>query len=402
MSKLSLRSPTTMLAAGAVVLTLSLGVRHAFGLFMAPMGTEQGIGREAFGLAIALQNLVWGLAQPFAGRLADRVGAARAVLVGGLLYALGLALMARSTDALSLSLSAGLVIGLALSGTTFPVVFGAIARAMPPEKRSMAMGVAMSVGSLGQFAMLPAGISLIDSLGWSATLVLLAVVAALMMPLSVGLREAPAATAATPPMSVSAVIREAAAHRGFWLLAFGFFVCGFHVVFIATHLPAYLGDAGLPARTGAMTLALVGLFNILGSYLAGAWGARMSKPRLLAGIYFARALLLTAFVLLPLSTWTALGFGALMGVLWLSTVPLTNGTVASVFGVANLSMLGGIVFLFHQLGAFLGGWLGGWVYETTGSYQIVWWVSVALALLAGLLNLPIREQPVARLKARAA
>lgn len=399
----SLRHPTTMLAIGAAVLTLSLGVRHAFGLFMAPMGTEQGISREAFGFAIALQNLVWGLAQPFAGRLADRLGAGRAVLIGGVLYALGLALMAHADDPWSLSLSAGLVIGLALSGTTFPVVFGAIARATPPARRSLAMGVAMSVGSLGQFAMLPTGLSLIDTLGWSTTLVLLSAVAALMVPLSIGLREDPASTAVTAPaMSVKAVVAEATAHRGFWLLAFGFFVCGFHVVFIATHLPAYLTDAGLPASTGAMTLAMIGLFNILGSYLAGAWGARWSKPRLLAGIYAARAVVLTVFVLVPISSASALVFGAVMGVLWLSTVPLTNGTVATVFGVSNLSMLGGIVFLFHQVGAFLGGWLGGWVYEATGSYRMVWWASVALALLAALLNLPIREQPLARLQVRAA
>ena len=393
------RTPGVMLAAGALTLCVSLGIRHAFGLFLAPMTRDNGWTREVFAFAIALQNLAWGAAQPFAGRLADRHGAGKAILAGTALYVAGLLLMAQSHGGSALALS-GLHIGLGLSGTTFPVVFGAIARSTPPEKRSLAMGVAMSVGSLGQFAMLPGALSAISAIGWASTLVALAALAATMAPLSGALLEeiAPGASRHAS-MSLRDVLAEAFAHRGFWLLSFGFFVCGFHVVFIATHLPAYLADRGLGARTGAVVLALVGLFNIAGSYCAGLLGGRMSKPGLLVGIYAVRAVVIALFFLLPVTETSAYLFGAAMGFLWLSTVPLTNGTVATLFGVTNMAMLGGIVFFFHQVGAFLGGWLGGRLYVLTGSYDLVWWISIALAVLAALLNVPVREVPVARLQA---
>ena len=389
-----------VLAAGALVLAISLGIRHGFGLFLAPMSRELGWTREVFAFSIALQNLIWGLAQPLAGRLADRIGAGKAILGGSLLYVAGLVLMAQARTGSMLALSAGLLIGLGLSGTTMPVIFGAIVRVTPPERRSLAMGVAMAVGSLGQFAMLPGALSAIEAIGWSATLLALAALGVAMAPLAAVLGERPsAAPSGRPHRSLREVLGEALAHRGFRLLSFGFFVCGFHVVFIATHLPAFLADRGLPSRTGAVVLALVGLFNIAGSYLAGLLGSRLSKPGLLVGLYLARAVVIAAFVLAPVTETSSWLFGAAMGLLWLATVPLTNGTVVALFGVEDLATLGGLVFLFHQLGAFLGGWLGGRLYAMTGSYDLVWWLSIGLAVLAALLNLPVREEPVARLRA---
>jgi MFS family permease len=377
-----------------------LGVRHGFGLFLAPMSAEFGWGREVFAFAIALQNLIWGLAQPFTGALADRFGAAKVVLIGGVLYALGLVFMGMADSPWSLSLSAGLLIGIGLSGTSFSVILGVVGRAVPPEKRSMGMGIASAAGSFGQFAMLPGTLGLIGWLGWSAALLALGLLVALIVPLVSMLKDAPAPLAGHE-QTLSEALREACSHSGFWLLAVGFFVCGFQVVFIGVHLPAYLVDQHLPASVGTTVLALVGLFNIFGTYTAGWLGGRMSKPRLLTGLYLARAVVIGLFLWLPVTTTTAYLFGMAMGFLWLSTVPLTNGTVATLFGVRNLSMLGGIVFLFHQLGSFLGGWLGGVVYDRTGSYDLIWQVSILLSLLAAALNWPVRERPVARLQAQA-
>lgn len=393
-------SPTTVLIAGALILALSLGIRHGFGLFLQPMSEDQGWGREEFALAIAIQNLVWGAAQPLTGMLADRIGAGKAIVGGAVLYGIGLLAMAYAATPLQLSLSAGLLIGLGLSGTSFAVVFGAVSRAVAPERRSLAMGIASAVGSFGQFAMVPVTLSLIAALGWSAALIALAALAVVMVPLATafagdGGRSAPAAS----ELGVRDALAEACAHRGFWLLSFGFFVCGFQVVFIALHLPAYLFDRQLPLSVGTTVLALVGLFNVAGTYLAGLWGGRMSKPVLLASIYALRAVAIALFVLLPISTWSAYAFGIVIGLLWLSTVPLTNGTVLTLFGVRNMSMLAGIVFLFHQVGAFFGGWLGGSIYDATGSYDIVWAIAIGLSIVAALLNLPIKEVPVARLKA---
>ncbi len=395
------RATTWVLLGAALILALSMGIRHGFGLFLAPMSAEFGWGREVFAFAIALQNLLWGLSQPFAGALADRYGAARVMVVGGILYALGLVLMASADSVWSLSLSAGLLIGLGLSGTTFSVVLGVVGRAVPAEKRSMAMGIAAAAGSFGQFAMLPGTLGLLSWLGWSLALVALGALAALIVPLVAMLKDKPLPVSGSD-QTLGAALREAAAHKGFWLLALGFFVCGFQVVFIGVHLPAYLVDQHLPATVGTTVLALVGLFNIFGTYVAGWLGGRMSKPRLLVGLYLARAVVLVWFISVPVSTFTAYTFGVLMGIFWLSTVPLTNGTVATLFGVRNLSMLGGIVFLFHQLGAFLGGWMGGYLYDRTGSYDLVWQISIALSLVAAALNWPVREQPVERLRMAAA
>ncbi|HSC84914.1 MAG TPA: MFS transporter [Pseudomonas sp.] len=382
----------------SLILALSLGIRHGFGLFLTPMSSEFGWGREVFAFAIALQNLIWGLAQPITGAIADRYGARRVIAVGGLLYAAGLALMASADSAASLSLSAGLLIGIGLSGTSFSVLLGVVGRAVPVEKRSMGMGIAAAAGSFGQFAMLPGSLGLIGWLGWSAALLALGLLVALIMPLALLVRDQPVSSTG-PEQSLGEALREACGHSGFWLLALGFFVCGFQVVFIGVHLPAYLVDQHLAAKVGTTVLALVGLFNVFGTYIAGWLGGRMSKPRLLTALYLLRTLVIVAFVYSPLSEWSAYAFGVAMGLLWLSTVPLTNGTVATLFGVRNLSMLGGIVFLFHQLGAFLGGWLGGYLYDHTGSYEVVWQLSILFGLLAAALNWPVREQPVERLRA---
>lgn len=395
------RTSGWVLLGAALILALSLGIRHGFGLFLAPMSAEFGWGRGVFALAIALQNLIWGLAQPFAGALADRFGAARVVALGGVLYAIGLACMGLADSELSLSLSAGLLIGLGLSGTSFSVILGVVGRALPAEHRSMGMGIASAAGSFGQFAMLPGTLGLISWLGWSTALLVMGVLVAFIVPLVRMLKDRPLPTQAHD-QTLTEALREACGHSGFWLLALGFFVCGFQVVFIGVHLPSYLVDQHLPASVGTTVLALVGLFNIFGTYIAGWLGGRMSKPRLLTGLYLLRAVVIVLFLWFPVTTFSACLFGVAMGLLWLSTVPLTNGTVATLFGVRNLSMLGGIVFLFHQLGAFLGGWLGGLVYDHTGSYDLVWQLAIVLSLLAGVLNWPVREEPVARLQAQGA
>jgi MFS family permease len=391
------RTSGWILLGSALILALSLGTRHGFGLFLPPMSAQFGWGREVFAFAIALQNLVWGLAQPFTGALADRFGAAKVVFVGGILYAVGLAMMSMADSPASLSLSAGLLIGIGLSGTTFSIILGVVGRALPPEKRSMGMGLASAAGSFGQFAMLPGTLGLIGWLGWSMALVALGLLVAFILPLVAMLKDKPVPVTAGE-QTLREALHEACTHSGFWLLAFGFFVCGFQVVFIGVHLPAYLVDQHLPATVGTTVLALIGLFNVFGTYIAGWLGGRMSKPRLLTGLYLLRAVVIVLFLWAPLTETTAYLFGISMGLLWLSTVPLTNGTVATLFGVRNLSMLGGIVFLFHQLGAFLGGWLGGVVYDHTGNYDLIWHVSIALSLLAAALNWPVRERPVARLQ----
>lgn len=391
------RTTFWIMVGGSLILALSLGTRHGFGLFLSPMSAEFGWGREVFAFSIALQNLVWGLAQPFTGALADRLGAKRTIIAGGVLYAVGLVLMGLADSPGSLSLSAGLLIGLGLSGTSFSVILGAIGRAVPVEKRSMAMGIASAAGSFGQFAMLPGTLGLIGWLGWSTALLVLGLLVALIVPLASMIKDHPLPVLGHE-QTLREAVREACGHSGFWLLSLGFFVCGFQVVFIGVHLPAYLVDQHLPALVGTTVLALIGLFNVFGTYFSGWLGGRMSKPRLLSALYLARAVVIAAFVMAPLTTWSAYAFGIAMGLLWLSTVPLTNGTVATMFGVRNLSMLGGIVYLFHQIGAFLGGWLGGYMYDKTGNYDLVWQISILLSLLAAALNWPVREQPVARLQ----
>jgi len=387
------RKPSVMLGCGAIILAVSFGVRHTFGLFLQPVSFGNGWGREVFALAIAVQNLVWGLAQPFIGLLADRVGAGKVIFAGAVLYALGVALMAVPQNALFFVISTGLLIGLGLGGTTSTIVFGAIGRAYSPEQRSVAFGIAMAVGSFGQFLFLPATPPLMDWLGWPSALIALSVLCATIIPFSFGLFETPAVLRSSPGLPWQQAIGQAFSHPGFWLLSCGFFVCGFQVVLIGTHLPAFLIDKGLSVGVATAVLALIGLFNIAGTYWAGRWGARYSKPKLLAAIYLGRAIAIGAFAFLPVSAWSAYAFGIVIGLLWLSTVPLTNGTVAVFFGVKNMSMLAGFVFLAHQLGAFLGSWIGGFVYDRLGSYDAAWVLAIGLSLMAAVLNVPIREEP---------
>lgn len=390
------RTSFWLMLGASLILFLSIGTRHGFGLFLTPMSSQFGWGREVFAFAIAVQNLVWGIAQPFAGAMADRFGARRTIVIGGVLYTIGLALMASSETPSALTFSAGLLIGLGLSGTSFSVILGVVGRAVSAEQRSLAMGAVAAAGSFGQFAMLPGTMHLMDWLGWSSALLALGLLVALILPLATTIRDS--SVPQGPEQTMGDALKEAFAHSGFRLLALGFFVCGFQVVFIGIHLPAYLVDKHLPVMVGTTVLALVGLFNVFGTYLFGWLGGHRSKPRLLSALYLARSIIILLFITLPLSTWTAYAFGILIGLLWLSTVPLTNGIIATVFGVRNLSMLGGIVFFVHQLGSFLGGWLGGYLYDKTGSYDMVWYISVLLSLVAAALNWPIQERPVARLQ----
>jgi len=396
-------SMTQVLVCGAAVVTLSMGIRHGFGLWLQPITMERGWTRETFGFALAIQNLAWGIAAPFAGMVADRYGAFRVLIIGGLLYASGLVLMALATSGLAFTGSAGLLIGMAQAGTTYAIVFGVIARNVAPDKRSWAMGVAAAAGSFGQFLMVPVENWLIGGLGWQNALFVLGFAALLILPLALGLRE-PAHPPGThgAPQSIGAALREAFGHKSFRLLTAGYFVCGFQVVFIGVHMPSYLKDNGLSPTVASTALALIGLFNIFGTYIAGSLGQRVSKPRMLSVIYLLRSAVIVAFLLAPLSPWSVYLFASAMGLLWLSTVPPTNAVVAQMFGVQYMSMLGGIVFLNHQLGSFLGAWLGGKLYVSTGSYDIVWWLAVALGVAAAALNWPVRETPIVRAAAQPA
>ena len=390
-------SLTRVLLFGAAIVTLSMGIRHGFGLWLAPITMDRGWTRETFAFALAVQNLAWGLAGPLAGMLADRYGAYRVLVGGGLLYAAGLVLMALATSGLAFTGSAGLLVGLAQSGTTYAVIYGVIARNVAPDRRSWAMGMAAAAGSFGQFLMVPVETWLISSLGWQNALFLLGCAALAMVPLAWGLRE-PAARMAEGAhnQSVTAAVREAFAYPSFRLLMAGYFVCGFQVVFIGVHMPSYLKDQGLGPEVATVALALIGLFNVFGTYAAGMLGQRMAKRHILAFIYLARAVVIVIFLLVPLSPWSVYLFSAVMGLLWLSTVPPTNAIVAQIFGVQYMSMLGGFVFLSHQIGSFMGVWLGGKLYDTTGSYDLVWWIAVALGVVAALINLPVRETAIAR------
>ncbi|WP_066333828.1 MFS transporter [Azohydromonas lata] len=391
-------SMTQVLLCGAAIVTLSMGIRHGFGLWLQPVTTERGWTRETFAFALAVQNIAWGLAGPFAGMLADRFGAFRVLVSGSLLYALGLVLMGLSTTGLAFTGSAGLLIGMAQSGTTYAVIYGVIGRHVAPEKRSWAMGVAAAAGSFGQFLMVPVENGLIGGVGWQNALFILGAAALAIIPLSFGLREPRAVPAAggAPQQSMGAAIKEALGSRSFQLLTAGYFVCGFQVVFIGVHLPSYLKDRGLEPQVATTALALIGLFNVFGTYAAGTLGQRLAKRHILSAIYALRAVAITAFITLPLSPMSVYVFASVMGVLWLSTVPPTNAVVAQIFGVRFLSMLGGFVFLSHQVGSFLGVWLGGKLFDATGSYDVVWWIAVALGVVAALINQPVREQPIAR------
>lgn len=388
-----------MLIGSALILALSLGVRHAFGLYLVPMSHEFGWGHNVFSLAIAMQNLIWGAVQPITGAFADKYGSKIVVAVGGALYSIGLLLMAFSSTGLMLNLSVGLILGLALSATSFPVLLSAVGRAAHPEKRSLAMGIASAAGSFGQFIMLPSTLLLLQNIGWSAALVVSAIFIALIIPLAWMLKApmyiAPNANLANKPaLGFKQILVIAKNHTPFWFLALGFLVCGFQVVFIGIHLPGYLIDHGFNATTGTIFLALVGLFNIVGTYSAGWLGGKYSKPRLLMGLYGLRGIAIIGFLALPLTTWTIYAFGVIMGLLWLSTVPLTNGIVANMFGVKYLSMLSGIVFFTHQVGSFFGGWLGGVNHDMTGNYNMVWMFSIVLSLLGIVVHFFVNEEAV--------
>jgi predicted MFS family arabinose efflux permease len=392
----SWRTPTVVLVCGSLILTLGMGLRHGFGLFLQPVSADMHWHRETFALALAVQNLVWGATQPFAGMLADKYGTGRIVLAGAILYVLGLWWMAHPTSQLTFVLAAGVLIGTGLSGVTFSVIAGVLGRAFPPEKRSMVLGISAAAGSFGQFALLPLTQWLLTHVGWVGALMALGFVGVLMVPLAAALVEKRVTQHHAFVQSASQAMREALEHRGYVLLTLGFFVCGFQVVFIGVHLPAYLADHGLPARVAVTALALVGLFNIVGTYTTGWLGSRMPKRHILSFIYFARAIVIALFVFLPLSELSVYLFAITLGVLWLSTVPPTNGIVAHVFGVRYLAMLSGFTFFSHQIGSFLGAWLGGKLYDATGSYDLVWYLSIALGIVAGIINLPIDEREIRR------
>lgn len=388
-----------MLIGSAAILALSLGVRHAFGLYLVPMSDEFGWGHQVFSLAIAMQNLIWGAVQPITGAIADKYGSKIVVAVGGLLYCIGLLLMAMSSTSALLNLSAGLIIGLALSATSFSVLLSAVGRAVPPEKRGLAMGIASAAGSFGQFIMLPTTLMLLKQFGWSASLMISAILIALILPLALLLKapiyQGSAQSSAAPPsLSFKQVLSQVARHKPFWFLAMGFLVCGFQVVFLGVHLPGYLIDHGFSATTGTVFLALIGLFNIVGTYTAGWLGDKYSKPKLLMWLYAIRGFSIIAFLALPLSLFSIYTFGVIMGLLWLSTVPLTNGIVAQMFGVKYLTMLSGLVFFTHQIGSFFGGWLGGLNHDLMGNYNYIWAVSIALSFFAVLMHFFVTEEAV--------
>jgi len=392
-----------VLVCGAVIVSMAMGIRHGFGLWLQPMTQEMGWGREDFATAIGVQNLCWGLFGIFSGMLADRFGAFRVMVVSGLLYVLGLWGMANAASPAWLALTAGVMVGAAQAGTTFAIVFGIIGRNIPADRRSWAMGVVSAAGSFGQFLLVPTSSYMIEHIGWHQALMVLAGGMLMALPLTLGLRE-PAFAGGQAPVrqqSIWQAVREAFGYRSFQLLMAGYFVCGFQVVFIGVHMPSYLKDQGLDPQVAGTALALIGLFNIFGSYATGTLGQYLPKNLILSGIYIARGVFISLFIFLPLSPLTVYLFAAAMGLLWLSTVPVTSAIVAQIFGVAHLSMLSGFVFMSHQLGSYLGVWLGGWVFDRTGSYNLVWYLTIGLSVFAALINLPVREQGIQRTPATA-
>ncbi|MBK6927646.1 MAG: MFS transporter [Comamonadaceae bacterium] len=391
-------SITQVLACGAAIVTLSMGIRHGFGLWLQPITQAQGWTRETFAFAIAIQNIAWGTAGIFAGMVADRFGAFRVIIAGALFYAAGLFGMAHAATPLTFALSTGVLIGIAQAGTTYAVVYGVIGRNVSAERRSWAMGITAAAGSFGQFLMVPTEGFLISQFGWQQALVLLGGAALLMVPLAWGLREPAFADGGVVhrDQSIAQALREAFKYPSFRLLMAGYFVCGFQVVFIGVHMPSYLKDKGLSPQVASYALALIGLFNVFGTYAAGVLGQKLAKRKILAFIYLARAVAITVFLLAPLTPVSVYIFASVMGLLWLSTVPPTNAIVAQIFGVAHLSMLGGFVFFSHQIGSFMGVWLGGVLYDRTGSYDIVWYIAIALGVFAALINLPVKETAIVR------
>jgi MFS family permease len=394
-------NPSAVLVCGALVLMLSFGARAGMGLYLQPLSLEYGWGREIFSFAMAIQNLIWGALGAFAGGIADRYGAGRVVAVAGAVYVLGLFGMAIVDTPLLMYVNSGFLIGLGLAGTSFAIVFAVIARTVPVERRSFALGIATAAGSFGQFALLPVTQFLISSYGWHAALYVMAAITALIIPLALALAGRPAVHAG-PPQSIRASLREAVGERGFHLLFWGFFVCGFHIAMLTVHLPSFVTDQGLRIEHGMIALALIGLFNIVGSLSSGYLGGRFSKKYLLSTIYSVRAVLIGLLVFFPLTPVTLYVFACGIGLLWLSTVPLTNGLVAQIFGLRYAAMLASVVFFGHQIGSFVGVWLAGYLYDTTGSYTGAFVVSMGLGVFAALINLPVNEKPLAERRLAAA
>ena len=394
------RTPFLIIGFGCLISMMSFGPRSSLGFFLTPMSATNHWGRDIFGFALALQNLLWGIGQPFAGMIADRFGAGRVLCAGGLMYAVGLALMSHATSAAALDVSAGVLIGFGLAGTSFMIVLAAFGKLLPQEWRSRAFGFGTAAGSFGQFLFSPVAVALMDAFGWQQTLVIFAVAAVAMLPLSLALAT-PAAevTKGAAPQSLRHALGEAFANRSYVLLVLGFFTCGFQLAFITVHMPAYLVDRGLSATVGGWTLATIGLFNIVGSITSGWLGDRMPKRYLLSFIYLVRAAAIGAFIWFPVTPLSCIVFGATMGLMWLSTVPPTNGIIAVIFGTRWLGTLGGFAFFSHQVGGFLGVWLGGVVFDRTGSYDPVWWLAILFGILSAVINMPIVEKPVARVVA---
>jgi MFS family permease len=393
--------PGVIVICGCLIALLAFGPRSALGFFLTPMSQENGWGRDVFSVALALQNLLWGVAQPFAGAIADRYGALKVISGGAVLYALGLLLMAFSHSPAMLDLSAGALVGFGLAGCSFTLVLAAFGKLLPEQWRSLAFGAGTAAGSFGQFLFSPLAVGLKDAFGWQGALAIFAALCIAMLPLSLALatpRNA-GASAAAPSQTMTQALREALSHRSYLLLVLGFFTCGFQLAFITVHMPAYLVDKGLSATVGGWTIGVIGLFNIIGSLGAGWLGGRLPKRYILSVIYLIRALAVLAFIAFPVTPASAIAFGAVMGLMWLSTVPPTNGLVALMFGTRWLSMLAGFAFFSHQVGGFLGVLIGGYAYEHTGSYDVVWWLSILFGVLSAVVNLPIIEKPVARLAA---
>ncbi len=399
------RTPLVIIICGCGIALLSFGPRSSFGFFVQPMSREFAWGRDVFGLALAFQNLLWGLGQPIAGAIADRFGALRVISAGALLYAAGLVLMRYAATPLSLNIGAGVLIGFGLSGCSFNLVLSAFSKLLPPERRGLALGAGTAAGSFGQFLFAPFGVAMIDNFGWQTALLVFAALMLLIVPMSLALSTPPVAAADVPApdqQSFKTALAEAFGHRSYVLLVLGFFTCGFQLAFITVHLPAYLVDQGIPAQAGGWVIAAIGLFNIVGSLSVGWLQNIFPKRYILSAIYFIRAASIIAFISFPISITTAVLFGAISGLTWLSTVPPTSALVALMFGTRWFATLYGFAFVSHQVGGFLGVWLGGIVFEKFGSYTPIWWLSVAFGVLSALINLPIVEQPVARPVAQAA
>ncbi len=395
------RTPLVVLIAGCLISMTGFGIRSGFGLFLEPMTTANGWSRETFGLAMALQNLLWGIGLPFAGALVDKNGAVRVIIIGAILYCAGILGMAHSQSGFTLQLTGGILTGLGIAFTAFTLALAAMVRVTGPEKRSFVLGIGTAAGSFGMVVFSPISQGFISAYGWYTALLLLACIALILIPMVLCLPDSAGDVDDEPSVDVNQTLKgavtEAFQHRGYLFLTTGFFVCGFHVAFITVHFPAYARDLGLDPAIGAYSISLIGLMNIIGSFAAGMAGQRWSKKCGLSLIYFARAVVILLLLLLPKTPFVVLSFAAAMGILWLSTVPLTTGIVAQVFGIKYLATLFGIVFLGHQLGSFMGVWLGGLIYDRTGSYDGMWWAGVALGILAALIHLPINERPVTRL-----